>query len=221
MDVRGNLRLVRDRISAACLGANRDPAGVTLIAITKNVAPGPILEAFGEGVRHFGENRVQEAALKLPQLGAVATSATWHMVGHLQSNKAKRALELFHCIDSVDSVRLAGLLNSHALRKTPVLLQINVAGESTKEGLPVENAADAANQIRAMGNLELRGLMTIAPLTADPEEVRPVFRRLRELRDSLGLPELSMGMSDDFEAAIQEGATMVRIGRGIFGGRKT
>lgn len=220
ISIADNLLALRERISAACLRSDRDPAEVTLVAVTKNVAPGPVLEAFTRGVRHFGENRVQEAAAKLPQLGEAASAGTWHMVGRLQSNKARRALELFHSIDSVDSVELADLIDRHATRRVPVLVQVNVAGEATKAGFALADAPRAVKQIRSMANLELRGLMTIAPL-ADPERARPVFRRLRELRDSLGLRDLSMGMSEDYEVAVEEGATTVRIGRALFGERKS
>ena len=192
-----------------------------MVAVTKTVQPDRVMEAFQAGVRHFGENKVQEAAQKLPVLGEMVSASTWHMVGHLQSNKVKHALELFHSIDSVDSVRLARLVDGYAKKRTPILLQVNVSEELTKEGFSVRELPDAAAQIREMPHLEVRGLMTVGPLVPDPNGVRPMFRRLWELRDSLGLKELSMGMSDDFEAAIEEGATMVRIGRGIFGERRT
>ena len=192
-----------------------------MVAVTKTVEPDRVIEAFQAGVRHFGENKVQEAARKLPLLGEMVSASTWHMVGHLQSNKVKHALELFHSIDSVDSVRLARLVDGYARKKMPILLQVNVSEELTKEGFSVRELPDAAAQIREMPHLDVRGLMTVGPLVPDPNGVRPVFRRLRELSDSLGLKELSMGMSDDFEVAIEEGATMIRIGRGIFGERRT
>lgn len=192
-----------------------------MVAVTKTVEPDRVMEAFQAGVRHFGENKVQEAARKMPALGEMVSASTWHMVGHLQSNKVKHALELFHSIDSVDSVRLARLVDGYARKRTPILLQVNVSAELTKEGFSVQELPDAAAQIREMPHLDVRGLMTVGPLVHDPNGVRPVFRRLRELSDSLGLKELSMGMSDDFEVAIEEGATMVRIGRGLFGERQT
>ena len=192
-----------------------------MVAVTKTVQPDRVMEAFQAGVRHFGENKGQEAAQKMSALGEMVSASTWHMVGHLQSNKVKHALELFHSIDSVDSVRLARLVDGYAKKRTPILLQVNVSEELTKEGFSVRELPDAAAQIRKMPHLDVRGLMTVGPLVPDPNGVRPVFRRLRELSDSLGLKELSMGMSDDFEAAIEEGATMVRIGRGIFGERRT
>ena len=192
-----------------------------MVAVTKTVQPDRVMEAFQAGVRHFGENKVQEAAQKLPVLGEMVSASTWHMVGHLQSNKVKHALELFHSIDSVDSVRLARLVDGYARQRTPIMLQVNVSAELTKEGFSVRELPDAAAQIRKMPHLDVRGLMTVGPLVPDPNGVRPVFKRLRELGNSLGLKELSMGMSDDFEVAIEEGATMVRIGRGIFGERRT
>ena len=192
-----------------------------MVAVTKTVQPDRVIEAFQAGVRHFGENKVQEAARKMPLLGEMVSASTWHMVGHLQSNKVKHALELFHSIDSVDSVRLARLVDGYTRKRTPILLQVNVSAELTKEGFSVRELPDAAAQIREMPHLDVRGLMTVGPLVPDPNGVRPMFRRLRELSDSLGLKELSMGMSDDFEVAIEEGATMIRIGRGIFGERRT
>jgi len=142
------------------------------------------------------------------------------MVGHLQTNKAKTALELFDIIHSVDSVKLAEVLSHRAERRIPILLEVNIGGEESKFGFAEEELAPAIEQISKLPNLEIKGLMTIAPLVEDPEQVRPVFRRLRQLRDSLGLEQLSMGMTDDFEVAIEEGATIVRIGRAIFGPRQ-
>lgn len=202
----------------ACERSDRSPETVTLVAVTKGVAVEKIEEAFRLGVHHFGENRVQEAREKVQRLSHLPI--TWHMVGHLQSNKAKLALSLFSFFHSVDSIKLAQILDSRATNKVPVLLQVNVAGESTKFGVAPEEAMRVAEEIAKLPHLELRGLMTIAPLVSDPEEVRPVFRRLRELRDALGLRELSMGMTEDFEVAIEEGATMIRLGRAIFGERR-
>jgi pyridoxal phosphate enzyme (YggS family) len=142
------------------------------------------------------------------------------MVGHLQTNKAKTAIELFDMIQSVDSIRLAEVLSRHAQHRIPILLEVNVSGEASKFGLPPAEVSSAVEEIARLPHLEIRGLMTIAPLTDNPEEVRPIFKRLRLLRDSLGLEHLSMGMTDDFEVAIEEGATMVRIGRAIFGERR-
>ncbi|OGO59296.1 MAG: YggS family pyridoxal phosphate enzyme, partial [Chloroflexi bacterium RBG_19FT_COMBO_47_15] len=154
------------------------------------------------------------------QLADLKPDVTWHMVGHLQSNKAKAAVELFDIIHSVDSVRLAEILSRRAEKTLPVLLEVNVSGEATKGGFSVAGIAAAVNEIRQLPNLKTMGLMTVAPFVADPEEIRPVFRKLRELRDSLELKHLSMGMTDDFEVAIEEGASMLRIGRAIFGERR-
>lgn len=215
-----NLQRVRDRIAKAAVSAGRDPAEITLVAVCKTFGTGHIRAAFLAGVRHFGENRVQEAADKIPHLADLTPRPTWHMIGHLQHNKAKAALELFDVIHSVDSLRLAQSLAGRAAPRTlPVLLEVNVAGEASKFGFGLQEVEDAALAIGAVPSIELRGLMTVAPLTSDREEARPVFRKLRALRDRLGLRDLSMGMTDDFEVAIQEGATIVRIGRAIFGDR--
>lgn len=240
------LALVRTRIERAAQRADRDPASITLVAVTKTHSPEVIAEALAAGVTDLGENRVQEAAAKIPVLSSAYPGVRWHLIGHLQRNKAKLAVGLFDVIHSVDSVRLAETLNRHLqeraaaarmpLRRLPVLLQVNVSGEASKEGfeLPggVVNQAALADfliqveSILALPALEVRGLMTIAPIVADPEQARPVFRALRELRDELARrfpqaswAELSMGMTDDFEAAIAEGATIVRVGRAIFGER--
>ncbi|MEW6033392.1 MAG: YggS family pyridoxal phosphate-dependent enzyme [Chloroflexota bacterium] len=219
VDVAENIRRLEERIARACMRAGRSPQEVTIVAVTKTVPVEWIREAFRAGIRHFGENRVQEAERKLHQMADIRPQTIWHMVGHLQTNKVVRALRIFDTVDSVDSVRLAVCLNERTCKRIPVLLQVNMAGEETKSGFDSGDVLAAAREIAAMSNLELRGLMTIAPLCRDAEAVRPVFRRLRELRDSLGLAELSMGMSEDYEVAVEEGATMVRIGRAIFGER--
>ena len=197
----------------------RAASEVTIVAVSKTFPAGVIQEALAAGIRHIGENRVQDAEPKIRSLAALGLHPTWHMVGHLQTNKAKAALELFDVIQSVDSLRLAEALSQRAQRPLPILLEVNVGGEATKYGFAPEEVPPAAEAIARLSNLEVRGLMTVAPLTADPEDVRPVFHRLRQLRDALGLRELSMGMTDDFEVAIGEGATIVRIGRAIFGPR--
>jgi hypothetical protein len=219
MDIEGNLRNLEERIAMACHRVGRSPQEVTVVAVAKRIPAERVREAFQAGIRHFGENRVQEAKDKLAQLTDVASQATWHMVGHLQSNKAKAALGLFHIVDSVDSLRLAMLINRYASRKVPVLLQVNMAGETVKSGLVHERVVETLERIARLPNLEVRGLMGIAPLVKDAEVVRLVFRRLRQLWEPLRLEELSMGMTDDFEVAIEEGSTMVRIGRAIFGER--
>lgn len=211
---------VRERIHRACLRSGRRPQEVTIVAVTKNVPPEAILRAFGAGLRHFGENRIQEARDKRPHLSATESAVTWHMVGHLQSNKVRPALQLFDIIESVDSLHLAERIDSQAQAMVPVLLQVNVAGEGSKGGFAPGEVEAAAAQVGRLPRLELKGLMGIAPLVDAAEDARPVFRRLREIRDALGLIELSMGMSHDFEVAIEEGATMVRLGRVIFGERQ-
>ena len=208
---------MRQRVERAAERADRSPADVTIVAVSKSFPPEAIEEAAAAGIVHVGENRVQEAAAKFPGLRGLAL--TWHLVGHLQTNKAKTALELFDIIHSVDSLHLAETLSHRAQRPLPVLLEVNVAGEASKFGFPPGEVAAAAQAVTRLPHLDLRGLMTIAPFVSDPETVRPVFRELRRLRDALGLAELSMGMTDDFEVAIEEGATLVRIGRAIFGER--
>lgn len=220
MDIRDNILDLERRIGRAAERANRSPAEVTIVAVTKTIELSLIHQAFNVGLRHFGENRVQEARNKIEQLSSLQPTPIWHMVGHLQTNKAKTAIELFHMIHSVDSVRLAEVLSHHTQHNIAILLQVNISKETSKSGfLPVE-VSPAVEQIACLPYLEIKGLMTIAPFTNNPEEVRPVFRQLRLLRNSLGLEHLSMGMTDDFEVAIEEGATMVRIGRSIFGERR-
>ena len=220
MDIEANIKEVHRRIARACERSHRSPDEVTLVVVTKEVGISEIRAAFDCGIRDFGENRVQDAEGKIGQLSDLKPDVTWHMVGHLQGNKAKTAVELFDIIHSVDSVRLAEILSRRAEKAFPVLLQVNVSGEATKGGFAVSEVGAAVEEIRRLPNLKVMGLMTIAPFVADPEEVRPVFRKLRELRDSLRLEHLSMGMTDDFEVAVEEGATMLRIGRAIFGDRR-
>ena len=211
------LALVQERIARAAERAGRSPVEVTIVAVSKSFPAEAVEEAAAAGIAHIGENRVQEAAAKIPSLRHL--SVTWHMVGHLQTNKAKTALDLFDMIQSVDSLHLAEALSRRAERPVPVLLEVNVAGEASKFGLSPQEVLQTAEAVARLPHLDVCGLMTIAPLVSDPEEVRPVFRELRRLRDALGLAELSMGMTDDFEVAIEEGATLVRIGRAIFGER--
>jgi len=211
------LALVQERVARAAERAGRSPAEVTIVAVSKSFPAQAIEEAVAAGIAHIGENRVQEAAAKIPSLPHLPV--TWHMVGHLQTNKAKTALELFDIIQSMDSLRLAEALSRRADRPIPVLLEVNVAGEASKFGFSPREVIQAAEAVARLPHLNVCGLMTIAPLVSDPEEVRPVFRELRRLGDALGVDELSMGMTDDFEVAIEEGATLVRIGRAIFGER--
>jgi len=219
-DIGANIDQVRECIARACQRVGRSPEEVTIVAVTKTVESSAIATAFELGIRHFGENRVQEAEAKIGQLSGLKPRPTWHMVGHLQTNKAKVAVEIFDIIHSVDSIRLAEVISRRAERTIPILLEANVAGEASKSGFSLAEVEPALEAIARLPQLEIRGLMTIAPMVADAEQVRPVFRQLRSLRDSLGLKQLSMGMTDDFEVAIEEGATLVRIGRAIFGERE-
>lgn len=212
------IEAVRERITRACERAGQSPEGVTLIAVTKGFGIEAIREAVATGVSDIGENRVQEAEAKRGEAGDVP-GATWHMIGHLQTNKVKAALATFDIIHSVDTVHLAAALSRRASKAVPVFLEVNAATEATKSGFRLEELAPAYEEIVRMPNIEVRGLMTVAPFAADPENVRPVFRRLRDEADRLGLRDLSMGMSDDYEVAIEEGATHVRVGRAIFGER--
>lgn len=217
---------VLERIEAACRRAGRDPAEVAVVAVSKTVPVERLRAAVAAGLDLLGENRVQEAAAKIP----LVDGARWHLVGPLQSNKARRAVELFDVIETVDSVELAvrldRILGEHRPgSRYPVLLQVNVDRDPAKAGLDPEAVAWALERIAELPRLEVRGLMTIGRLVAEPEAARPTFRALRRLGERLrrsGLPlgpELSMGMSDDFEVAVEEGATLVRIGRAIFGER--
>ena len=219
MSIAENLRRVRERVAAACERAGRSPDEVTIVGVSKTFPPEAIAEACRAGLTDIGENRVQEALRKIPLVESQGLHPRWHLVGHLQTNKAKSALSVFGIIHSVDSLHLAEALSRRAGQPVPVLLEVNVAGEASKFGFAPEDVPEAYRRIAALPNLDLQGLMTVAPFVPDPEEVRPLFRRLRELRDELGLRELSMGMTDDFEVAIEESATMVRIGRAIFGPR--
>ncbi len=217
-----NLAAVRARLQAAATRAGRNPADIQLVAVSKTVLPEVIGEAIAEGATTFGESRIQEARAKIPELPG---KLQWHFIGHLQTNKARDVVDLFHMIQSVDSVRLAREINKcadHASRTVPVLLECNVSGESTKFGFKPDEVAAALPELNALSRLEIRGLMTMAPFFEDPQNARPTFRALRELRDRLQqqhgipLPDLSMGMTNDFEVAIEEGATMVRVGTAIF-----
>jgi pyridoxal phosphate enzyme (YggS family) len=219
MTIEQNVRNLQQRIARACEKAGRSPDEVTLVAVTKTVDAAAIEAAFNAGVRDFGESRIQEAKPKIEQLHKLKPGIVWHMVGHLQTNKAKTAADIFDIIHSVDSFKLARTLNDCSQKKLPILIQVNVSAEATKSGFALSEVEEAFRQIGKLPNLEIQGLMTIAPWVSNAEEVRPIFRHMRQLRDSLGLRHLSMGMSDDFEVAIEEGATLVRIGRAIFGER--
>ena len=232
MNLGDNLHRVQDRIANAATRAGRDPISIVLVAVSKTQPVESLLEAYALGVRHFGENRVEEAAIKIPAFKQALpdSSAVFHMIGHLQSRKAEDAATLFNRVHSVDSLKLAQRLDRFAAvhhKVLPILLEVNVSGEVSKYGFDHarrEELFDAVESIALLTRVRLEGLMTMAPLVADPERARPVFRGLRDLRDALEakhasvrLPQLSMGMTDDFEVAIEEGATLVRIGRAIFG----
>ena len=227
-DIAERLAHIRGRMVEAAERAGRRKEDVTLVAVTKTVPPERIRQAYEAGVRVFGENRVQEGVRKIAALSPMPGVA-WHLIGHLQSNKVRPAIESFSVIESVDSLKLATRIDSLASltrRTVPILLEVNVANEASKSGLAPEELVAVFPRLIELTHLRVRGLMTVAPLVADPEEVRPYFRSLRELRDDLSdrfaaveLPDLSMGMSGDYEVAIDEGATMVRIGRALFGER--
>ena len=224
-DLAANINSVRDRIEAACARAQRRPDSVTLIAVTKSQPPEIVADAARLGLTVFGENKVQEAKAKIEQC---PSRLHWHMIGHLQSNKARDAVELFEMIQSVDSFHLAEELNQRAeqaAKTVPILIEMNIAGEASKFGYRPENLKGDLERLNALKRLEIHGLMTVPPWSAEPEKVRPVFRKLCELKveceQLLGapLPHLSMGMTGDFEVAIEEGATMVRVGTALFGAR--
>jgi len=231
MPIAANLASIQERIIAASRRAGRNPDGIALMAVSKTQPPERIREAYNAGQRLFGENRVQDFAAKVAALQDLR-AAEWHMIGHLQTNKAARTAELFRAVDSVDSLKLAEKLDAQARKlgkKLDVLIEINVGGEAVKSGValdspPLEELLLAAPRLEA---LLFRGLMTVPPFTDDPEGARPYFRKLRELRDTIAtrhLPaiatdQLSMGMSHDFEVATEEGSTCVRIGTAIFGER--
>jgi pyridoxal phosphate enzyme (YggS family) len=224
---------IRARVAAAARRAGRSPESVGIVAVSKTMPAQAVIDAAAHGLSLFGENRVQEAREKIAAVAAAGlTTIRWELIGHLQTNKAARAVELFARVQSVDSVRLAEALSLRAHQTgcvLSVLLEVNVAGEASKSGIAPNDLVGVARAIAALPNLHVEGLMTVAPLVDDPEAVRPVFRQVRALRETLradvpmgpdgGWQELSMGMTDDFEVAIEEGATLVRIGRAIFGER--
>jgi pyridoxal phosphate enzyme (YggS family) len=216
--LKDNLDTVEERIQNACRRAGRARSEVTLIAVTKVFPATAIRDAYALGVRHFGENYVQEFASKAPQI-ADLDEAIVHLIGHLQSNKSKSASELFDVIQTVDSAKLARRLNDADKRLT-VMIEAKLSHEDTKAGAPPEEIPSLVEAIRRCPNLDLAGLMTMPPWTDEAEPSRPYFRRLRELAAANGLSNLSMGMSHDFEVAIEEGATHIRIGTALFGRRR-
>ncbi len=228
MNVADNIRHVREKIAEAAHRSGRPASAVRLMAVTKTVDDTRIAEAIRAGVEIIGENYVQEAKRKIEKLGK---AGEWHLIGPLQTNKAKYAVHLFDMIHSLDRRELAAELDRRARtagRVMPVLVEINVSGEETKSGVPLNEALELVRTVATLENLSIRGLMTMPPWFDDPEEARPYFRRLREFRDRIAaeaiprveMRELSMGMTGDYAVAVEEGATIVRIGRGIFGERE-
>jgi pyridoxal phosphate enzyme (YggS family) len=225
MDLAANLESIRQRISAACDRAGRDPAQVTLVAVSKGQPPAVVRAAADLGLVLFGENKVQEAKAKISMCPG---RLRWHLIGHLQTNKARDAVHFFEMIHSVDSLRLAEEIQRQAdkaAKQVAILLEVNVAGESSKFGYPPDVLLSELSALNALSRLEIHGLMTMAPWSLEPEKARPHFRRLREIKQDceqqLGAPlaHLSMGMTGDFEVAIEEGATLVRVGTALFGER--
>ncbi len=224
--IAANFARVRERMARAAERAGRRADEVTLVAVSKTFPAEAIRAAYDAGLREFGENRVQEFEAKRPKLADL--DSTWHLIGHLQSNKSRRAAQLFDRVDSVDSLALAQKLDSAAAeygKRLPVLIEVHLGGEATKSGVAETELSALAENLSALAHLELRGLLAIPPYSDDPERTRPYFRKLRELRDGLSrrlgrpCPALSMGMSHDFEVAIEEGATEIRVGTALFGSR--
>ena len=223
--IAANLEEIRGRLTAAAERAGRDPASVRLVAVSKTYPAEAVAAASSTGQRIFGESRVQEARDKIP---ACPSGLEWHFIGHLQKNKVRQALPLFPFFHSIDSAALAGAIDRIAGEtgaEAQGLLEVNISGEESKHGFTPDELRSQFPALAKLPHLRIRGLMTMAPYSDDPEDARPVFRKLRELRDELQsahqhpLPELSMGMSGDFEPAIEEGATLVRVGSSIFGTR--
>jgi pyridoxal phosphate enzyme (YggS family) len=228
MSIAENLKTVVDRIAAAAKRAGREPSSVRLIVVTKTVDVDRIREAVAAGAVILGENRVQEAKAKIEELGGIAG---WHLIGHLQSNKAKYAVKLFDLIHSVDNLELAKEIDKQAAKIGKiqnVLIEVSIAGEAQKAGVDLSRTIDLIKEAAKLKNIAIQGIMTVPPLLDDPEAVRPYFRKMRELADgirkentpNMNMKELSMGMSGDFEVAVEEGATMVRVGTAIFGKRQ-
>ncbi|MDD5100123.1 MAG: YggS family pyridoxal phosphate-dependent enzyme [Syntrophales bacterium] len=228
MDVAGNIGRIREVVAQAAARSGRSPAEVRLMAVTKTVDDERIAAAMQDGVDIIGENYVQEAKRKIETLGK---GCEWHLIGRLQTNKAKYAVRLFDMIHSVDRLELAAEIDRRAAAAghlMKILIEVNVSGEETKNGVPLADAADLVRRIAPLTNLSIRGLMTMPPWFDDPEQARPYFRALRNLRDRIKadrlprveMTELSMGMTGDYAVAVEEGATIIRVGRGIFGERE-
>ncbi len=228
MDIAANINKIRQRMNAAAARCQRNPNSIKLLAVTKTVSPEIVGKAIDAGLTEFGENYVQEAKEKI---ASIEQRIKWHMIGHLQTNKAKYAVNLFDYIHSIDRMELAKEINKKAgqiSRKINVLIEINVSGEKTKNGITPVDAFGLIKEISSLGNISVKGLMTMAPYSDNPENSRPYFSELRKLQKIIAgeeipgiqMDELSMGMTDDFEIAIEEGATIVRVGRAIFGERR-
>jgi PLP dependent protein len=227
MTIADNFKTVMNRIAASAKRAGRDPSSVKLVTVTKTVSIERIREALSSGAAILGENRVQEAKEKIEQLGR---HAHWHLIGHLQTNKARYAVKLFDLIHSVDNLELAAEIDKQAAKigkVQDVLIEVSIAGETAKAGVSIDDAEHLVRHVATLGNIRVKGLMTMPPYSDNPEDSRPYFKKLRELSAFIGkenlsgvsMTELSMGMSGDFEVAIAEGATMVRVGTAIFGER--
>lgn len=239
MTIAENIQIIRQRIADSCTRSGRDPDEVTLIAVSKTNPADYVIEAVDAGVQHFGENRVEEAESKIPIVNTrVSKPLTWHMIGHVQSRKAKDVSALFQCVHSVDTLKLGQKLSTLSVeqgKRLDVFLEINVSGEESKSGFVAVNWLKddlvrsqlllQLEQVLTLPGLHVRGLMTMAPIVSEPDAARPIFASLRMLRQnlqerfSIALPDLSMGMTDDYPIAIMEGATFVRVGRAIFGDR--
>ncbi len=228
MSIAENLKTVQDRIASAAKRTGREPSSIKLVVVTKTIDAGRIREAVTAGANVLGENRVQEARDKIEQLGQIAS---WHLIGALQANKAKYAVKLFDLIHSVDSLELAKEIDRQASKigkVQNVLIEVNIAGEESKTGVAAKDAAALVREAATLKNISVKGLMTMPPFSDNPEDSRPYFKKLRELAASIAnvsvpgvsMKELSMGMSGDFEVAVEEGATMVRVGTAIFGKRR-
>lgn len=236
--IQSNVEQVQENIRLACERANRDPGEITLVAVSKKNPVDVVLAAYQAGIRHFGENRVEEASKKIPLVNAsVEDAPIWHMIGHIQSRKVDAVLPIFDQIHSVNRLKIAQKLSDKSpdSKTIPVLIEVNISGEEAKHGFDVFNWKqdkirrdafwDALKVLLALPNLKIRGLMTMAPFYPDPEQTRPVFAELVELKAAIendlnvSMPDLSMGMTNDYEVAIEEGATIVRVGRAIFGAR--
>jgi len=223
--IKSNLEIIKEKIKKAALKSDRNPEEIKLVAVTKTASIGQIKEAISAGIRMIGENKVQAAKEKYHIL---TIDTEWHLIGHLQTNKVKYAIEIFDCIQSVDSIKLAKEIDKRSLqfgKTTNILIEVNVSGEKTKYGIKPEEVEAFLKEISEFSGIRVRGLMTIAPIEEMKEKVRPYFRKLRELSQeikgknikNIKMDYLSMGMTDDFEIAVEEGANMLRIGRGIFG----